>query len=97
MEEKNKSYSTDQHDEPNFITMEAHPDPEEAEVDHFTDKIPVEIALLIFSFLNLKSLCFSSLVSKHWNQLANDELLWKEQLKRYSQGHLLHRFILLTT
>jgi hypothetical protein len=90
MEEKNKPYPAKQHDESNFIAMEAHPNPEEvgAEVDHFSDNIPTEIAFLIFSFLDLKSLCLVSLVSKYWNQLANDELLWKERLEQYSQGYL---------
>jgi hypothetical protein len=72
MEEKNKLY----------------PNSGQDEIDHFTDKIHIEIAFLIFSFLDLKSLCFSSLVSKHWHQLASDKLLWKEPLKRYSRGHL---------
>jgi|688.fasta_scaffold369449_2 hypothetical protein len=88
MEEKNKPSPANQKGESNFIAMEAHPNPEKVGADHFTNKIPTEIAFLIFSFLDLKSLCLSSLVSKHWNQLANDELLWKEQLKRYSQDHL---------
>jgi hypothetical protein len=88
MEEKNRLYPTNQQDKSDFIVMESYPDSEEAEVDHFTDKIPVEIAFLIFSFLDLKSLCFSSLVSKHWNQLANDSALWKGLLKQYSEGFL---------
>jgi hypothetical protein len=88
MEEKNRLYPTNQQDKSDFIVMESYPGSGEAEVDHFTDKIPVEIAFLIFSFLDLKSLCFSSLVSKHWNQLANDSALWKGLLKQYSEGYL---------
>jgi hypothetical protein len=72
MEERNRPY----------------PNSGQDEIDHFTDKIPVEIAFLIFSFLDLKSLCFASLVSKHWNQLANDSALWKGLLKQYSEGDL---------
>jgi|688.fasta_scaffold94509_2 hypothetical protein len=88
MEEKSKPSPANQKGESNFIVTEAHPNPEGVGVDHSTDKIPVEIAFLIFSFLDLKSLCLVSLVNKYWNQLANDELLRKERLERYSQGYL---------
>ena len=81
------------HPEINENDMTAAPLPSDesaTEEDNFIPNtpLPAEIAVLIFSFLDLKSLCISSLVSKHWSLLANDKLLWKERLEQYSQGHL---------
>jgi hypothetical protein len=58
--------------------------------DHFIPNIILadETAILIFSFLDVKSQYFASLVSRHWNRLADDQLLWKSQLKQYTQGQL---------
>ncbi|KAI0314658.1 quinon protein alcohol dehydrogenase-like superfamily [Amylostereum chailletii] len=39
--------------------------------------LPTEVALLIFSYLPWKSLLHCCLVSKRWNDLANDATLWK--------------------
>ncbi|PWA02614.1 hypothetical protein BB558_001252 [Smittium angustum] len=42
----------------------------------FVSSSPPEIALKIFSYLDAKSLCQASRVSKTWAQLANDDVLW---------------------
>ncbi len=39
--------------------------------------LPDEILLKIFSDLSPKDLCQASCVSKHWNQLASDRLIWQ--------------------
>jgi hypothetical protein len=52
--------------------------------------LPSEIFVHIFTFLDAKSQHFASLVSKHWNLIANDGLLWNLQLEKYTQGFLWH-------
>lgn len=39
--------------------------------------LPDEILLKIFGDLSPKDLCQASCVSKHWNQLASDKLIWQ--------------------
>lgn len=43
--------------------------------------IPNEIALLIFAYLNMKDLLHISQTCKHWNNISEDDSLWKPLYK----------------
>jgi hypothetical protein len=45
------------------------------------DSMPVDIRLHIFSFLDARSLCRAACVSRGWNQVLWDELLWRRRLE----------------
>lgn len=48
----------------------------------FNNELPMEMILLIFSYLNLTSLARSCCVNKKWNLIANDSLLWSQVFYR---------------
>jgi len=47
-----------------------------------TKWLPYKVVLLIFSFLDAKSLCRSSLVCKSWKKMSKTNVLWKDLVKR---------------
>lgn len=42
----------------------------------FVVSLPVELAFKVLGYLDAKSLCMASMVSKGWQQLANDDVVW---------------------
>lgn len=48
--------------------------------NHWSE-VPIEVGLHIFSFLSPKDLCLASEVSKQFNELANDNWVWKESVE----------------
>lgn len=47
-------------------------------MQNFTEALPAEMSVKIFSELDVKSLCHASLTCKHWNAIIEaDEHLWK--------------------
>lgn len=42
-----------------------------------TYKIPVEVGMIIFSYLSYQDLASCSVVSENWNKLSSDDVLWK--------------------
>jgi hypothetical protein len=46
-----------------------------------TERLPSEVWIHIFSFLDPKSLCRASQASKTWKPLADDQSLWKSLCK----------------
>ncbi|CAD5110936.1 unnamed protein product [Dimorphilus gyrociliatus] len=42
----------------------------------FDISLPKEVALCIFSFLSMKDLCNCAMVSREWNSLASDDVIW---------------------
>jgi len=47
---------------------------------------PQEVILIIFKFLDAKSLLKSQLVNKEWNRLANDNRLWRAFFEKEQPG-----------
>ncbi|KAJ1569114.1 hypothetical protein HK096_004173 [Nowakowskiella sp. JEL0078] len=45
--------------------------------------LPEEIAFNTFAYLDARSLCRSAQVSKLWNKLANDDLVWKRMCEQH--------------
>jgi len=62
---------------------------EEPSLELFLD-LPSEIWLHILSFLSPKCLSVLSLVSRHWNELACDPLLWRSKCMEFFGVSLLH-------
>ncbi|KAJ1551521.1 hypothetical protein HK096_009324, partial [Nowakowskiella sp. JEL0078] len=56
--------------------------PEKLRFD-FRRFLPEEIAFNTFAYLDARSLCRSAQVSKHWNKLANDEVVWKRMCEQH--------------
>ncbi|CAF1005757.1 unnamed protein product [Didymodactylos carnosus] len=52
------------------------------QIPFFDCQLPREIALKIFNYLTMKDLCICSHVSRSWNSLASDELLWEKTFYR---------------
>ncbi|KAL3272525.1 hypothetical protein HHI36_014001 [Cryptolaemus montrouzieri] len=51
---------------------------------NYFKKLPYEVIVQIFYFLDLKSLCRCACVSKQWNEIARDSLLYQNiSLKKY--------------
>ncbi|KAJ3439074.1 f-box/wd repeat-containing protein [Anaeramoeba flamelloides] len=54
-------------------------------ISDFTQILPDELIMEIFSYLSVKNLCKCNLVSRNWNRLSNDDLLWYNQDLRLSK------------
>jgi hypothetical protein len=52
------------------------PQNEITEVPFFDVKLPKEVGIKVFSFLDYRDLCHCSQVSWSWHALADDEVLW---------------------
>ena len=55
--------------------------------EHVIDRVPDEVAIKIFSYLNPQDLGRCAQVSHHWNNLALDGSLWRNFLPvQWSKG-----------
>lgn len=48
----------------------------------YIKSVPFELAVRIFQYLDAKSLCHAAQVSKTWNRISNDDLIWYVKLFR---------------
>ncbi|CAB08168.1 F-box/WD repeat-containing protein pof1 [Schizosaccharomyces pombe] len=49
----------------------------------FLSLLPVEISFRILSFLDARSLCQAAQVSKHWKELADDDVIWHRMCEQH--------------
>lgn len=49
----------------------------------FIGSLPVELAFKVLGYLDAKSLCMASMVSKTWQQLANDDIVWYHMCEQH--------------